>query len=311
MKERVRYHSIIADNARWDSLSLREGDIIISTPPKCGTTWTQMICALLVFQTPELPRPLDRISPWLDQLLRPLDSVVADLEAQEHRRFIKSHTPLDGLPFDPRVTYVAVARDPRDVALSWDNHFANIDFDVMMKLRQAAVGLDDLAEVMPQELPALPASERDRFWLWIEDSTPASKSPASLAATLHHLSTFFAVRNAPNVILLHYSHLTEDLEGQMRQFAARLSIDVAEERWPDLVKAATFEEMKQRAKATGPNQTECVWLDGQRFFHRARHGEWRDLMNEDDLLRYEARINELVDAELSAWVHHGPIVPAD
>lgn len=309
MRQPVRYHSIIADNARWDGFSLREGDIIISTPPKCGTTWVQMICALLIFQTPGLPRPLDQLSPWLDQLLRPLDAVVADLEAQEHRRFIKTHTPLDGLPFDPRVTYMVVARDPRDVALSWDDHFANIDFDVMMSLRQSAVGLDDLAEVMPQGPPEPSASERDRFWLWIEDPTPPVKTPASLASTLYHLSTFFAVRNEPNVILLHYGDLKRDLEGQMRQLAARLSIDVSEERWPALIKAATFEEMRRRAKATGPNQTECVWVDGERFFHRARHGEWRDLMDEEDLRRYAARIDELADAELSAWVHGGSILP--
>src|SRR5882724_6349402 len=96
-----RYEASMYDSNRWDGFELREGDIIISTPPKCGTTWTQMICAMLLFQTPELPRPLDQISPWLDQLLRPLDSVVADLEAQPptgegtRRRFIKSHTPLD------------------------------------------------------------------------------------------------------------------------------------------------------------------------------------------------------------------------
>jgi hypothetical protein len=215
-----------------------------------------------------------------------------------------------GLPFDPRGTYIVVGRDPRDVALSWDNHLANLDFDRLMLLRQSAVGLDDLAEVMPQGLPAPSASERDRFWCWMEDSTPPTKTPASLAATMHHLSTFFAVRNEPNVVLLHYGDLKEDLEGQMRQLAARLSMEVPEERWPELVQAATFEAMKRRAKARGPNQTESIWRDGERFFHRARHGEWRDLLGEDDLRRYEARINELADAELSGWVHRDSISAA-
>jgi hypothetical protein len=307
LRKPVRYHNFIADCARWDGFSFREGDLIISTPPKCGTTWTQMICAMLIFQTPDLPKPLDLISPWLDQVLRPLDSVVADLEAQEHRRFIKSHTPLDGLPFVPRVTYIAVGRDPRDVALSWDNHLANMDFDRIMSLREAAVGLDDLPEVMPNGVPAPLPSERERFWFWVEDPTPPTRSPTTLAATLQHLATFFAVRNEPNVILLHYGDLKDDLEGEMRRLAARLSIQVPEERWPRLVHAATFETMKQRSRETGPNQTECVWRDGERFFHRARHGEWQSLLNEDDLRRYEARINQLADPDLLIWVHRGPI----
>ena len=47
----TRYTSIVCDSSRWDGFEFRDGDIIISTPPKCGTTWTQTICALLIFQT--------------------------------------------------------------------------------------------------------------------------------------------------------------------------------------------------------------------------------------------------------------------
>ena len=306
MGDRVRYHSIIADSARWEGFAFREGDIIISTPPKCGTTWTQMICALLIFQTPDLPKPIDQISPWLDQLLRPRDAVVAELEAQEHRRFIKSHTPLDGLPFDPRVTYIAVARDPRDVALSWDNHMANLNMGVMMALREAAVGLQDLPEVMPEPPPPPLPTERERFWRWMGEGASLTRASAGgLPALLHHLGTFYTVRHEPNVILLHYGDLKQDLEGEMRRLAARLAIEVPEERWPALVQAAQFEEMKRRSSETGPNQTECVWLDRERFFHRARWGEWRGLLDEEEQRRYEALAGTLADAELNAWVHHG------
>ena len=53
--------------------------------------------------------------------------VFADLAAQTHRRFIKTHTPLDGIPNDPTVTYICVGRHPRDVALSMDHHIDNTD----------------------------------------------------------------------------------------------------------------------------------------------------------------------------------------
>ena len=50
-----RYRSPEEDSARWSGFPFRDGDIVISTRSKSGTTWMQMICALLVFQTAELP----------------------------------------------------------------------------------------------------------------------------------------------------------------------------------------------------------------------------------------------------------------
>ena len=95
-----RYRSADEDSGRWAGFQFRRGDIVISTRSKSGTTWMQMICALLVFQTPDLPAPLGQLSPWLDFLATPLDEVLARLDAQRHRRFIKTHTPLDGIPLD-------------------------------------------------------------------------------------------------------------------------------------------------------------------------------------------------------------------
>ena len=59
-----RYRSPDEDSGRWSLFTPRPGDIVISTRSKSGTTWLQMICALLVFQTPDLPAPLARLSPW-------------------------------------------------------------------------------------------------------------------------------------------------------------------------------------------------------------------------------------------------------
>jgi aryl sulfotransferase len=131
-----RYQGTVYDSVRWDGFELRPGDIIIASPPKCGTTWTQMICALLILQEPELPLPLDKLSPWIDMETRARTEVFADLQAQTHRRLIKTHTPLDGLPHDPRVTYICVGRDPRDVALSIDRHIDNTDIGAFLKARE-------------------------------------------------------------------------------------------------------------------------------------------------------------------------------
>lgn len=307
-REKVRYNTIVCDSTRWEGFRFREDDIIISTPPKCGTTWTQTICALLIFQTANLPKAVDLVSPWLDQTLRTRESVVADLEAQDHRRFIKSHLPADGLPWADRVTYICVARDPRDVALSWDNHMDNLNLEAFLTLRDKAVGLEDLAQLMPPGmLEPPPEDPRARFWQWIDDETPLTMTVGGLRFLVHHISSFWQERERPNVVMLHYGDLKADLEGEMRSLAERLGIDVPEERWPELVKAATFDEMKKRAVEAAPNATEPIWKDTGRFFNRGTNEQWRGMLDAGDVRRYEAMVKALAGPELVDWLHRGSV----
>ena len=86
----------------------------------------------------------------------------------------------------------------------------------------------------------------------------------------------------------------------------RLGIPVVEERWPALVDAATLRHMRERADHLAPNATERIWRDNRQFFHRAGMGEWRDLLDAEDLRRYRARVNQLATSDLAEWVHHDP-----
>lgn len=298
-----RYQNLVFDSARWDGFEFRDGDIVISTPPKCGTTWTQTICALLILGPPPFPASLDLLSPWLDMLTRERSSVVADLGAQTHRRFMKTHTPLDGIPWDERVTYICVARDPRDVALSWDNHMDNMDMLALIGAREAAVGLDDVADVLAAGPPVRPESPRDRFWYWVDERPVVGVS--CLASTVEHVQTFWAVRDRPNVVLLRYEDLQADLAGEMRALADRLGIEVAEAQWPALVEAATFESMRGRASELAPNATAKLWHDDRQFFNRGTSGQWRELLDDADLGRYRERAVALADPDLIDWLHPG------
>jgi aryl sulfotransferase len=300
---KIRYRSFVADSARWEGFPFRDGDILISTPAKCGTTWVQMVCALLVFQTPRFDRPLSEISPWLDMLTAGRDDVAAALQAQPHRRFIKTHTPLDGLPLDDRVTYVCIGRDPRDAGLSWCNHKADLDLDAFFAARRKAMGLEDIKELLSDEPSALPP-ETEIFWQWVDDATPATEVTASLALLFHHVRTFWpATSGAANIVLLHYDDLHTDLEGQMRYLARRLNIDVPEQRWPELVPAARFGEMRRWADDLVPNRSDMFWHDNARFFHRGTSGQWRTRLDEEDLHRYHQRVAELSEPELAGWLH--------
>ncbi|MBV8995542.1 MAG: sulfotransferase domain-containing protein [Pseudonocardiales bacterium] len=301
-RELVRYRTFLYDSDRWRDFVFRPGDIVISSPPKCGTTWMQMICALLVLQEPILTQPLSVHSPWLDLLTRARRDVVADLKAQRHRRFIKTHTPLDGLPLGPSVTYVCVGRDPRDVALSWDNHLENIDFAAIVAALDAAATIDGITPE-PMDVSPWADSALQRFWLWADDDTPPAESLSSLLRILHHLRTFWDAPDSVDAVMLHYDDLRADLESQMRILADRLTITVPEHRWPALVNAASFDEMRAQAALTAPNAHKGTLRDHQRFFNRGTSGQWRDLLNNDDLGRYRERVNAIGPLDVVDWVH--------
>jgi aryl sulfotransferase len=128
---------------RWQRFAFRPDDIVISTPAKCGTTWMQTIIGMLVFDRIDLGAPISTISPWLDMLTYTDEETFRLLEEQRHRRFIKTHTPLDGVPRLPSVNYIAVIRHPLDVALSYRDHDENLDSERLVELRTTAAGPDD------------------------------------------------------------------------------------------------------------------------------------------------------------------------
>ncbi|HZJ27699.1 MAG TPA: sulfotransferase domain-containing protein [Acidimicrobiia bacterium] len=288
-----RYRSADEDSARWAGFSFRPGDIVISTRSKSGTTWVQMICALLVFQTEDLPAPLAELSPWLDWLGAPRDDVLAHLDAQGHRRFVKTHTPLDGVPLDPRATYIVVARHPLDMAVSLYHQGDNLDRERMR-------------ELTGRDRPPSPASARPplREWLvaWINWQGSPREQMDSLAGVLWHLSDAWARRDQPNIVLVHYDDLSADLEGQMRRLARLLHIHVDEARWPDLVRAARFERMRARADQLAPDAA-GVLKSPARFFRRGSSGAAREVLSERELADYQARAEHLAPTDLLDWLH--------
>ncbi len=290
-----RYRSPDEDSGRWDDFGFRAGDIVISTRSKHGTTWVQMICALLVFQTPDLPRPLAELSPWLDWLGTPRRQVFEALDAQIHRRFIKSHTPLDGLPVHPEVTYLVVARHPLDAAVSLYHQSAN--------LNRARI-----AELTGQPAPDRRVQPALADWLraWIDAEPDVRPNLDSLPGVMWHLGDAWKRRDVAQVLLLHYDDLRSDLSGQMRSLASALSIDVPESRWPRLIEAAGFEQMSSRATLLAPDPA-GVLTDARAFFRQGASGAASKHLRPADLEKYRSRVAQLAPADLIAWLHRGDL----
>jgi aryl sulfotransferase len=291
------------DSARWDHFRPRPGDIIVVTPNKCGTTWTQMLCALLVHQSPTLPQPLTRLSRWLDRHTDPIDGLIDEFEKQDFRRVVKTHTPLDGLPWFTECAYVFCGRDPRDAFLSMADHMQNLSEKTRIDARRRMGVPDDAPEMLELFADLDAAFTR---WLtvgeqpWLRDGFPSG-------SVLDMSATYWAWRHLPNLHFLHYADLVANLDGEMRRLSAFLGIPVDEARWPSLVAAGRFEAMKAGAAENAPGAHHEEWKSPEAFFRAGRLGAWRDALGSESLALYERVMAERYEPEFRRWLEGGRI----
>jgi aryl sulfotransferase len=296
------YRSWVADSRQWNAYRARMGDIVIATYPKSGTTWMQQIVSLLVFQSPE-PRPISEIAPWFDrrELDVTPDAVMSRLDRQTHRRFIKAHTPFDGMPIYDEVKYIHVARDGRDVCLSYHNHCRAFSERALARLDQ--LGLAD--ETLAKPYPRAPERPRDFFLRWMNEGLSGDADGMPFGSWFDFERTYWVERHRPNLLMVHYRDLKADLDGEMRRVARFLDISVPEQLWPVLLTAASFEEMKRHGNQLQTTVARNLIGGAETFFHKGENDRWKGVLTGSDIAAYEARVRERLEQASAAWLQAG------
>lgn len=296
------YRTWSIDSRRWDDYRPRPDDIVIATSPKCGTTWTQQIVSSLVFQD-ATPRPISTVSLWPDTRFRlSAEDLRAAMEAQTHRRFLKTHVPIDGLPLYSEVRYIHVARDGRDAVLAMHNHYGGFTEPHLRLLDR--IGLEDPCIGRPY--PRLPQDPAEYFRLWLSEPVVAGQSDGLPSPSFFDLEvSYWAERRRPNVLLVHFADLKADLDGEMRRIAAFLDIRVDEAVWDDLVAAAQFEAMRAVGSTLMPPTQDHLLGGADRFFNKGVNGRWRDVLSPADLALYDAKVRAKFTPALAAWIEGG------
>jgi aryl sulfotransferase len=281
----------ICDSTRWNGFKFRDDDVVIATYAKTGTTWTQQIVGKLVFRGAEFDA--FAISPWVDFRLHPLDQVMGMLEAQNHRRFLKTHLPLDALVFAPEAKYLYVGRDGRDAAWSLYNHHA---------------GLSDRAYELINSLPGRvgpplegPAGDIVQYF---HDWLDGGGLPLG-GSFWEHNQGWWDAQHLPNVLLVHFNCLKADLPAEMRRIASFLGIEIGEELWPTLVEHCTFDYMRKAASTNSPLLDVVFQGGANTFFHEGTNGRWRDVLSSAEVRRYEEMALAKLTPECAHWVATG------
>jgi aryl sulfotransferase len=293
------YQNAIMDSTRWEGFAPRDGDIIIATSYKAGTTWMQGICAALVFQQPTPPVPQDELSPWLDAKFAPVEEILALLEGLRNRRYIKTHQPMDGLPYFPNARYVFVGRDGLDVFMSLWNHWNNMSTETIDELNAAP-------DKVGPDFPYPPADLDSAFDDWISKGGFSWEGDGwPFWSHLGHADTFWQVRDRENVLFVHFQDLLDDLDGEMRRVSEFLGIPVDEARWPELLRGVGFDSMKANAEAMAPGGTRGIWKDTANFFHKGTNRRWEGVLSPEQIAAYRVLSARRLSPELDTWLAQG------
>jgi aryl sulfotransferase len=281
------------DSTVWNNFRFRDDDIIISTYAKSGTTWMQQIVAQLVFGgNPDVD--VAQCSPWLDLRFPPKALKLFALNAQPHRRFLKTHLPIDALVFSPKAKYLYIGRDARDVVWSMYNHHASANEKWYRDLNETP-GL-----VGPKIGP--PCSDIRQYWREWMDNDGFPWWPF-----WENVRGWWAIRHLPNVKFVHFVDLKRDMPNQIRQIADFLEIEIGSGKWDEIVEHCSFDWMKRNAgKHVGGGGE---WLVGgaETFINKGINGRWADTLNALEISEYEARAIQELGEECAHWLANGAL----
>lgn len=290
-KKEREMHDNHFDSTMWNDFKFRDDDIIISTYAKSGTTWMQQIISQLIFNG-EAGLEVAEMSPWIDLRVPPKEVKIPAVEAQKHRRFIKTHLPVDALVFSPKAKYIYIGRDGRDVLWSLYNHHLNGNEHWYGALNESP-GLVGPKMGKPKD------SIVEYFHDWLD------KDGFPFHSMWENVNSWWEIKELPNVLFVHFGNLKSDMAGEIRKIAAFLDIPIDESKWEDILTHCSFDYMKENAAKSVPLGG-AFWEGGAKtFINKGTNGRWKEILSQEESEKYENIAAEKLPADCANWLATG------
>ena len=236
------------------SFPFRDGDIMLATYPKSGTTWCQSIIKRLL-NFDEDVKVVDAV-PWLERLPSPdCDEVKAAMELTCQPRCFKTHTPWESIAKSRdgvKLRYIFVERNAKDVCVSLYHH---------SRAFQSFAYEGDFNHFFQMYLHGEVESGS-----WLE---------FNLAFYEQHQ------RNPEDVLFLTYEDMHCNLVENILRIAKFMSVECTRERAQDIAQKTTFHKLKNDASCN------YCWANHRRnegetaFMRKGEVGDYKNYMSEE------------------------------
>jgi hypothetical protein len=196
---------------------MRSDDVIISTYPKTGTTWSAQIAHGLRSNGDMSFENLGQVFPWFEVghfFGQDLDSARLFTPA-----LFKSHMALSELPRGAKV--INIIRDPGDTLMSYYNFWADVLFERS----------DITLEMMARQFFLLDRSDQPRNMFRLN--------------YFQHLVDFHSADYDGPVLFIAYEDMQANLGAAVRRIADFMGVDLSKTLEEQITQQATFEFMSQ------------------------------------------------------------------
>ena len=247
----------------------RKSDVLITTPPKAGTTWMQQILHQMRTKGDDTFSNIFEIVPWLE-FPRPdlsVEEQLAGYEQISEPRVFKTHCTYSQTPGVDTARIVLSSRDPRDCCISFYHH------------------LQGLTDEVKAEKKVPPVDDFDAFFeRWLD-----------FAAWFRNIQSWWPHKDQANVLWLRYEDMKADLPGAIEQLSVFLDWPLTDEQKNKVVEHSSFSWMKENAKrfTTMAGRNQPHFKPGA-FIRKGVVGDYKTQLTAEQEARILAKAREML-----------------
>lgn len=216
----TKLNVVLKEKTQWqasfDGYAPTPHDIIVSAYYKSGTNWTMQMTHLIANRGQAEFEHVHDVIPWPDGMPGYALDIEHDIiwqNAPTNLRVIKSHLPLEFIPYSEDARYICIVRDPKEVCVS-GYHFS----------RDSTFG------------PLTPAVE-DFLEVFLSDDF-------LFGSWAKHAASFWAMRHKANVLFLTYPEMKQKGDAIVTELAEFMGVNLTPEETNLVIDQSSFSYMR-------------------------------------------------------------------